>query len=150
MALRLRRSPHLSGTIAGQQAENITPPTAGTTPGEGVTAISTTTAASTVDLYAAADRPYEGYFDRYISVMACSSDCYVLFDDDSTNGIDETVAHATLVTSGTAETVPWLLKDGVPQMFRLTKGSHRYMHLKAASGTPIIRIYPSSHKMYNK
>lgn len=140
----------MSASIAGQQAENITPPTASTTPGEGVTAISTTTTASTVDLYIGEDNPYKGYFDRYVTFMSCGADCYILFDNDSTNGISEATAHASSLTSATTEAVPWLLKDGVPQCFRLERGSHRYVHLKAASGTPIVRFYPSSHKTYSK
>jgi len=139
----------LSAYIA-DQAENITPPTASATPGEGVTAISTSTTASTVDLYAADDRPYTGYFDRYVTFMSCGADCYILFDNDSTNGINESTTHASNLTTATTEAIPWLLKDGVPQSFRLNKDDHRYIHLKAASGTPTVRFYPSSHKLYNK
>ncbi len=135
---------------AGLQADNVTPPTASSTPGVGVSCFSCSTTADTVDLYAADDRPYTGYFERYLSITADGGDIYVLFDDDSTNGIDQTVAHATSPVSATAETVPWLIKDGSIQSFRLDLDTHRYMHKKAVSGTPKLRIYPSSPKRYSK
>lgn len=139
----------MSNSEAAVQAENITPPTASATPGVGVSCFSCSTSADTVDLYQADDKPYLGYFDRYISLMADGGDIYILFDDDSTNGIDQTVAHATSPASATAETVPFLLKDGVEKPYRLTLGMHRYLHKKASSGTPKLRITPSSPPRYS-
>lgn len=134
-----------------RQASNVTPPTSSGTPGEGVTAIATTTSASTVDLWGGNAKPLNnpGYFDRYITIMACGADCYFLFSAASNVTIDNTIDEAT-VSAGTTVAVPFLLKDGVPQSFRLNEDDHRYLNLKAATGTPIVRITPSSQKLASR
>jgi hypothetical protein len=126
------------------QADNVTPPISSATPGVGVTCFTASTTASSIDLYDANGNPYAGLYNRYLYIVSISADCYFLFSE-STVTIDESVGHASSITSATTTAVPWLLKDGVAQPIRLTGTSLRYLNLKAASGTPKVRLYPSSH-----
>lgn len=133
----------MSMTEAGRQAENVWPPFASTTPGTGVTAIATTTADLVVDLWDSNGNPYSGFYNRYVSIVSCGADCYWTLSDATTPTISEAVT-GTTVAAGTTKAVPDILKDGVPQAFRIDDSSIRYLHLKAATGTPIVRLRPSS------
>jgi hypothetical protein len=139
----------MSESEATRQAMNVTPATASATVGTGTSCFTTSTTASVIDLYAAADRPYENLYDCYLKIVADGANVYYAFSSASTPGIDETVGHATSPTSATTTAVPDLLVDGQPEWVRLTKGDHRYLHLKAASGTPKVRIRRSSQPKYN-
>jgi hypothetical protein len=117
-------------------ATYVTPPEASATVGKGITVLATSTASASTDL-APATNP--GLFNRYVDVVADGGKIYVCFDEDSTHAINE-------ATTGTTEATCWPLADGVPQSFVLDPTRHRYMHYKAASGTPTLRIRPSSPK----
>lgn len=134
----------MSESESTRQAWNVLPPTGSATPGQGVTCLSTTTTASTVDLFDANGLPYKGFFNRYLTITAEGADVYVLFSANSGTSINPTVSHASSLTTATSAVVPALLKDGVSVSVRLDPSSHRYLHLKASSGTPVVRIYPSS------
>ena len=136
----------MSESESTRQAWNVQPPTGSATPGEGVTCLSTSTTASTVDLFNSSGLPNKGYFNRYLTITAEGADIYFLFDMSSSTTIDPTVSHGTSVSSATTTVVPALLKDGVSVSVRLDPNTHRYLHLKASSGTPLVRIYPSSEK----
>lgn len=133
----------MSESESTRQAWNVIPPVASATPGEGVTSLSTSTTASVVDLFDASGNPYKGYFFRYLTIIADGADVYFAFSSANTPSISNTVAGVS-VTAGTTTAVPAILKDGVAISVRLDSNSHRYLHLKAASGTPSVRIYPSS------
>lgn len=134
----------MSESESTRQAWNVLPPTGSATPGQGVTCLATSTTASTVDLFDANGAPYKGFFNRYLTITAEGADVYVLFDNAAGTVISQSVSHATSLTSATTTAVPAILKDGVSISVRLDPNTHRYLHLKAASGTPVVRIYPSS------
>lgn len=117
-----------------RQAATISPPQASTTPATGNTAIATSTSSATIDLGS-----YPQFFGRYVALQADGGKIYVTFDDDSTGSIDETVTGAT-VAAGTTEAVPWAIPDGTTLNVRLERTTHRYLHTKAAAGTPTLRI----------
>lgn len=132
--------------VPEQQAMCVTPPTAGATPGAGVTCIGTDTTSRTYDLSA-----YTGLFGRYVDFKADGGKVYILLDGDSTGNIDETVkgtaGAATAPADGTTEAVPWPIADGETLSCRLSETAHRYLHVKGASGTAYLRIRPSSPKV---
>lgn len=134
----------MSESESTRQAWNVLPPTGSATPGQGVTCLSTTTTASTVDLFDANGVPYKGFFNRYVTITADGADVYFLFSNASGTTISQTVSHGSSLTSATTTAVPAILKDGVSVSVRLDPNTHRYLHLKASSGTPVVRIYPSS------
>jgi hypothetical protein len=115
-------------------AAYVTPPMAGAVVGENITVLATSTASASTDLGPTTN---PGLFNRFVDVVADGGKIYVVFDNDSTHAIDET-------TTGTTEATCWPLADGVPQSFVLDPTRHRYIHYKAASGTPTLRIRPSS------
>lgn len=128
------------------QAAVVTPPTAGATPGAGITCIATDTTSRTYDLQA-----YTALFGRFVDFKADGGKVYFLLDNDSTGGLDQTVAGVagvtTAVADGTTEAVPWPLADGETLSCMLSPTAHRYLHVKASSGTPQLRIRPSSPKV---
>jgi hypothetical protein len=111
---------------------------ASTTPAEGVTALSTSTASATHDL-----NSYPEFFGRYVDLKADGGKIYVVFDTDSTGSINEATTGATVATA-TTEATCWPIADGETLSVRLEKTTHRYLHVKAASGTPTLRIRTSS------
>lgn len=128
------------------QAATVTPPTSGTTVGLHNTAIATETTSRTYDL-----STYTNLFDKYIDLKADGGTIYVSFDNDSTGSIDQTVkgtaSAATALADGTTEAVPWPIVDGETLPCILTPTKNRYLHVKAATGTPVLRIRPSSPKV---
>lgn len=126
-------------TAAERQDANVSPPTASATPGVGVTCVQVPSASTLVlDLDA-----YPGFFDRYLDFAADGGKVYVTFDDTSTGNIDTAAYGATLV-AGTQKTHPWPIQDGEVRAYRLDKGAHRYLKARASTGTPLLRITPSS------
>lgn len=119
---------------ADRQAQNISPPMASATPAVGVTAIATSTASATVDF-----NDYPAFFGRYVALQADGGKIYVVFDDDATGSINEATTGSTLAT-GTTEAIPWPIPDGTTLNVRIERTTHRYLHIKAASGTPTLRI----------
>lgn len=117
-------------------AAHVTAPEASATVGRGITVIATSTASAQTDL-APATNP--GLFNRYVDIVADGGKIYVSFDDDTGHALNE-------ATTGTTEATCWPLADGVPQSFILDPVKHRYLNHKAASGTPTLRIRPSSPK----
>src|SRR5687767_4250294 len=107
---------------------------ASATPAVGVTAIATSTASASVDLNA-----YPEFYGRYVDLQADGGKIYIVFDDDSTHSINEATTGTTIAT-GTTEAIPWAIPDGTTISVRLEKTTHRYLHHKAASGTPTLRI----------
>ncbi len=132
-------------SVPQQQAMCVTPPTAGATPGDGVTCITTDTTSRTYDLQA-----FTGLYGRYVDFRADGAKVYILLDGDSTGSIDQTVAgaaaSATAPADGTTEAVPWPLTDGETLSCRLSPTAHRYLHVKGASAGQL-RIRPSSPKV---
>lgn len=134
-------------TEATRQANNVIPPVSSATPGTGVTCITTAVTASVVDLYtlvSAEARPM--LYERYWSLMADGGDVYFLFSASSVT-IDKTAGSTTFDAATTAVT-PWLLKDGVEKAFRLNDTTIRYLCLQASSGTPKLRLVPSSQPAF--
>lgn len=119
---------------ASRHAVNITPPMASATPAVGTTAIATSTASATVDF-----NSYPAFFGRYVALQADGGKIYVTFDDDATGSINESTTGTTL-SGGTTEAIPWAIPDGTTLNVRLERTTHRYMHHKAATGTPTLRI----------
>lgn len=135
----------MSESESTRQAWNVTPPTVSATPGEGVTVLTTTTTAAAVDLFDGSGVPYPGLFYRYLTITADGADVYFAFASANTPAIDPTAGN-TAVGTGTTTGTCAILKDGVSISVRLDPNSHRYLHLKASSGTPKVRIYGSSQK----
>lgn len=131
----------MSESEATRQANNVTPPTSSATPGVGVTAIATTTAAVSLDLFQTATQPYEGFFDRYVELMAVGAD--ILFSFSAT-AVTIALAAGTTISGSTSATQPSFLINGIPRPYRLNKTDHRFLNIKASSGTPILIITPSS------
>lgn len=84
---------------------------------------------------------------NYITVCAEGGDVYCFFKstgaDSAASGTISGAASATNATAG------WLLKDGVPQHFRITRtpGTQAYrtrFHHVCTAAAKKIRIYPSS------
>lgn len=125
---------------AGLQDVNVTPPTAGTTPGLHITSLATSTVSATYDLSTFTDM-----FFRYLDITADGGKIYISFDNDSTGEIDQTVAGET-IAAGTTEAVPWPIRDGEVRSYRLHNVTHRYLHVKADTGTPYLRICGSSQQ----
>lgn len=119
---------------ADRQAQNVSPPQASATPATGNTAIATSTSSATVDF-----NDYPQFFGRYVALQADGGKIYVTFDDDSTGSINETTTGTTLA-GGTTEAIPWAIPDGTTLNVRLERTTHRYLHHKAATGTPTLRI----------
>jgi DNA-binding beta-propeller fold protein YncE len=119
---------------ADRQAQNVTPPFASATPAEGTTAIATSTSSASIDF-----NDYPAFFGRYVALQADGGKIYVTFDDDSTHSINEATTGSTLA-NGTTEAIPWAIPDGTTLNVRLERTTHRYLHHKAASGTPTLRI----------
>lgn len=119
---------------AERQAQNVTPPMASATPATGVTALATSTASATFDLGS-----YPAFFGRFVALQADGGKIYVVFDDDSTGSINEATTGAS-IAAGTTEAIPWAIPDGATLNVRLERTTHRYMHVKAASGTPTLRM----------
>lgn len=128
------------------QALTVTPPTAGTTVGLHVSCIATSTTSATYDM-----QSHTNFFNRYVDFKADGGKIYFSLDNDSTGSIDETVAGtagaATAPADGTTEAVPWFLADGETTSFIPTPTKHRYLHVKAATGTPKLRFRASSPKV---
>jgi len=135
----------VSESESTRQAFNVTPPTVSATPGEGVTVLTTSTTAAAVDLFDSNGVPYSGFFNRYVTIVADGADVYFAFASANTPTIDNAAGGAT-VAAGTTTGTCSVLKDGVAIAVRLDSNSHRYLHLKASSGTPKVRIYGSSQK----
>lgn len=125
-------------TEAERQAANVTPPMASATPAEGVTALATSTTSATFDLDS-----YPEFFGRYVDLKADGGKIYVVFDNDSTGSINESTTGAS-ISAATTEATCWPITDGETLSVRLEKTTHRYLHVKAASGTPTLRIRTSS------
>lgn len=125
-------------TTAERQDADVTPPTVGSTPGLNITSLATTTTSATHDLQAFAEM-----FGRFLNFTADGGTIYVAFSATDTGPIDENVSD-TSVANGTEPRAVWPIRDGEVTAFRLTAASHRYLHVKAASGTPKLRICGSS------
>lgn len=119
---------------AERQSANVSPPQASATPATGTTALATSTASATIDL-----NDYPAFFGRYVALQADGGKIYVAFDDDSTGSINETTTGAT-IAAGTTEAIPWAIPDGTTLNVRLERTTHRYLHTKAATGTPTLRL----------
>lgn len=130
-------------STAQVQDAYVTPPVASATPGVGVTCLATDTTSRTYDLDA-----FAGFYGPYVDFVADGGKIYFVLDEDATGAINESVAGAagaaTAIADGTTEAVPWPLNDGQVLPCILVKGKHRYLHVKAASGTPKLRIRASS------
>lgn len=121
-------------TEAERQANNVTPPQASATPAVGTTAIATSTSSASIDF-----NSYPQFYGRWVALQADGGKIYVTFDDDSTHAINEATTGTTLA-DGTTEAIPWAIPDGTTLNVRLERTTHRYLHHKAASGTPTLRI----------
>ncbi len=131
----------MSQTEADRQASNVIPPTQGTTPGEGVTFLATTTTASNHDL-----STHTLLFERYITLHALDGDIWYSFGPTNATAIAKATAGGASVSAGTVAANCIKLASGQYVSVRLDKTAHRYLHLQADSGTPRLAMYPSSHK----
>lgn len=127
--------------VERQYANNIGP-IASAIPGFGTAAITTSTTAAVVDLQLLPGNKYSLH-NRYIELQADGGDIYIAFSSDGVPVIDETAGNTTLAT-GTLATVPWKLVSNTSMRIRCEKDTYRYLHVKAASGTPKLRIRPAS------
>lgn len=125
----------MSSSEAERQAANVLPPRLSATKGVGVTVIATTTASAATDLFTNG-LPGDA-FSRYWTIMAVGADTYFGF---SMSGAATVAGGAT----GTGATTCGLLKDGVATSVRLDENFDRYIVLAAATGTGVVRMYPSS------
>jgi hypothetical protein len=132
---------------ATRQVNNVIAPVASATPGAGVMCITTAITAAAVDLYDSNGNPRPDLYCRYLTLMADGDDIYVAFSATDAPAIDKTAGGAT-VALGSLATIPWLLKNGVPQRVRLPYTSLRYLHTQAAANTPKLRILPSSQPAF--
>lgn len=137
----------MSTTEADRQANNVIAPIASATVGTGTICLTTTTSSAAVDLYDTNGIPRQMLYNRYLSFCADGGDIYITFSSSGAITIDKTAGGAT-VALGSLATIPWLLKDGVPQAFRLMDDQVRYLYTQAASGTPKLRISPSSQPAF--
>lgn len=132
----------MSGSPERQDID-VTPPFASDTPGEGVTCITADTQSRAYEM-----DPFGGFYGRYLDFKADGGKLYFTFSNDPSVLIDETLAgtagDALAITTGTKKQVPWPLENGETRAFRLQKGRHRYLHVKAATGTVKLRFFPSS------
>lgn len=139
----------MSESEATQQANNRFPPTSSATIGEGITVLACTVTADTFDLWDGAGVAPAGFDNCYISIRADGGKVYYSFSATPVT-IDETVSTTTTTVAGTTTVTCMDLPDGAGDDYRINAQQHRYINVKAASGTPYLRLWRSSQKRVSR
>ena len=122
----------------------IRPPTQGTTPGLNITRIATSVTAVALDLTIGGTS--KRFFGKRLRVVNedASIAIWIAFSNDGTPDIAMATAGGATLAAGTVQANGFKLPAGTALEVRLTEGLHKYIHIQAASGTPVLTIYPAS------
>jgi hypothetical protein len=122
----------------------IRPPTQSTTPGVGVTRLATSVTATPHDLTIGGTSTR--FFGKRLRIVNedASIAIWLAFGDAATPLISSATAGGTTIALGTVEENGFKLVAGSAIEVRLSLPTHKYLYLQAASGTPVVAIYPES------
>lgn len=118
------------------------PPTQSAVGGLGVTRLALSTTAAVFDLGASGLQ----FFGKRLKVMNedATIAVWVTFSSDGATAIDMTTAGGATIAAGTVKANGFKLAAGQSIEVRCSKALSRYLHAQAASGTPVLSVYPMS------
>lgn len=120
------------------------PPTQSATPGLGVTRLATSTTATPFDLTIGGTSTR--FFGKKLRITNedATIAVWIAFGPAATPLIDMTTTGGATIAAGTVAANPYRLVAGASLFVRLTQSLHKFMQLQAASGTPIVSVYPEA------